>query len=154
MRSGRKYNPNATKYACYKQFKIIVRRTFPTWVSPVASKGQLVVFTTKTNDPQKRFLSLSSFIGNSPRSFFQYLLLSPPLNLYVFCRIYNNGRHFTEIYLSSHLTCKGDGNGEPRTSRCLPQPLAFVTKFWIITLYHSILKYYGHINTYKISVNA
>lgn len=134
MVSGRAYNPNATKYACYEQFKIIVRKTFPTWGSLVASKAQLVVFTTKTNDPQKSFLSLSSFIVNSPRSLFQYLLLSPLLNLYMFCRIYNNGRHFTEIYLSSHLTCKGDVNGDPKTSRCLQQPLTFVTKFWIITI--------------------
>lgn len=133
---SRKYNPNATKYARYKQFKIIVRRTFPTWGSLVALKAQLVVFTTKTNDPRKSFLSLSSFTVNSPRSLFQYLLLSPPSKSIhrTFCRIYNNGRNFTKIYLSSHLTCKGDGNGDPRTNRCLQQPLAFVTQ--LLDSYH------------------
>lgn len=131
---GRKHISNSTKCACYKQIKIIIRRTFPTWGSLVASKAQLTVFTTKTNDYGEGFLSLPPFIVNSPKSLFQYLLLFSPLNLYMFCRIYNNGRIFTKIYLSSHLTCKGDGEGNPRTSRCFQQPLAFVTNFWIITI--------------------
>lgn len=40
---GRKHSRNATKYACDKQIKIIIRRTFQTWGSLTASKAQLVV---------------------------------------------------------------------------------------------------------------
>lgn len=111
---GQKRESKRTHYTVFSNSKLGSEGYFQTGV-PHSLKGSAgwAVFTTRVIEALRRTCSFSPF--QYPRSLFQYLSSFPPSKSihYTFSSI-TTVRNFTEIYLSSQLTCKQVSGGHPK----------------------------------------